>query len=218
MPTFFVYCLNCFYIPCFFVATLLFGLFCPLVFLVVKLKTGVQKDEIIRKLIHYYGSFLLFIAWPLIRVKRRGVNNLPKKSPCVVIVNHRSTVDMFFGSLFTPFNTTVFVRSWPFKIPGFKKGYVLISEIGILAYLSGNDVFIADRLGLIQPGELAKRANSFLKIFYPKNVLRTIEDDLKEVNSAHLPVYSVWGTNNPPEKSGVFLQKDSLLIQKTHYK
>ncbi len=73
-------------------------------------------DDAMRCSNRLYGSFLVRLSWPIIRIKCEGMENISGNLPCVVIVNHRSTADIFLSAIFTPGNTAVFVRSWPFKI------------------------------------------------------------------------------------------------------
>lgn len=75
-------------------------------------------DDAMRIHNQIYGRFLVRMSFPIIRVARKGLENVPPQKPYVLVFNHRSYTDIFFCTLFPAFNIAVFIRSWPFKIPG----------------------------------------------------------------------------------------------------
>ena len=154
-----LYPLNGFYILYLLTGTALFGCSLPFFFLGFKVFKGGRLDEALRNYIYHYGTFITRISWPLLRVKRYGEENIPKCKSCVIVVNHRSTADIFLAPLHTTRNTVVFLRSWPFKIWIFKwfmkgAGYVDIERTPLNEFNKTRGV------------ELAKEGASFL--FYPE--------------------------------------------------
>lgn len=94
----------------------LFGLFVPIyVMAFCGLKQG-RFDDAVRTLIGVYGRFLIRASWPLIKTEVTGTENLPDKGPVVLILNHRSFIDIFFTALVASPNTAVVVRDWPFGL------------------------------------------------------------------------------------------------------
>ena len=94
----------------------------------------------------------------MLRVKRLGEENIPKGKPCVIVVNHRSTADIFLAPLYTTKNTIVFVRSWPFKIWMFKwfmkgAGYVDIERTPLNEFnkIKGKDLAAGGAAFLFYP-------------------------------------------------------------------
>lgn len=112
-----VYFLNGIYIAYVMLATFFYYLLAfPLIILTFMVFQNRRLDEAMRCSNRLYGSLLVRISWPLIRIKCEGREHINDNLPCVVIVNHRSTADIFLSAYFTPGNTVVFVRSWPFKL------------------------------------------------------------------------------------------------------
>lgn len=112
----FYHLLTCFFVLYILLLTIVFVFVLPLI-LLVSILTGKRRlDDATRLFIYSYSAFIVKVSWPVLRIDRVGAANIPKDSPCVVVVNHRSTVDVFLGSLFTTCNTTIFVRSWPFRL------------------------------------------------------------------------------------------------------
>lgn len=112
-----VYVLNVVYLSYIVLATGFYYLFIfPLVILTLMVFQDRRLDNAMRCSNRLFGSLLVRISWPLIRIKCEGKENITSNLPCVVIVNHRSTADIFLSAFFTPGNTVVFVRSWPFKL------------------------------------------------------------------------------------------------------
>ncbi len=64
-----------------------------------------------------YGVFLSRILWPVARVSRSGVENIPSAGPVMVVYNHRSAADPLFTPLALPANVAMLVRAWPFRLP-----------------------------------------------------------------------------------------------------
>ena len=156
---FLLYPLNGFYILYLLLGTALFSVTIPFLFLTFKLNKGGNIDEFLRNFIYLYGTFVTKISWPILRVRRFGEENIPEDKPCVIVVNHRSTADIFLAPLHTTRNTVVFVRSWPFRIWIFKwfmkgAGYVDIERTPLNEFYEKRGV------------ELAKEGASFL--FYPE--------------------------------------------------
>ena len=128
-----LYPLNVIYLLYLLTGTALFALYIPFFFLSFKFLKKGRLDEALRNYIYRYGTFITRISWPLLRIKRCGEENIPKNKSCVIVVNHRSTVDIFLAPHHTTKNTVVFLRSWPFKIWIFKwfmkgAGYVDIEK------------------------------------------------------------------------------------------
>ena len=112
-----VYVLNGLYLSYIALATVFYYLFAfPLIILTFMVFQNRRLDNAMRCSNQLYGSLLVRISWPLIRIKCEGRENISDNLPCVLIVNHRSTADIFLSAFFTPGNTVVFVRSWPFKL------------------------------------------------------------------------------------------------------
>lgn len=136
---FFLYILNLFYVIYLLLASTFFLLLLPFFIVGFSLRKIYGADAF-RIYNHFYGVFLIKISWPILRINREGLCNLSDNSSYVVVVNHRSTLDIFFASLFTPANTTIFVRSWPFRIWLFKwfmrsAGYIDIENTALKVFL-----------------------------------------------------------------------------------
>lgn len=131
-----LYPLNGIYILYLLTGTTLFACILPIFFIAYNIFRGGTLDEAFRYCNYLYGTFLIKISWPVLRVKRLGAENIPVDKACVIVVNHRSTADIFLAPLHTTKNTIVFVRSWPFKIIIFKwfmkgAGYVDIERTSL---------------------------------------------------------------------------------------
>ncbi len=124
---------------------LLSGLFVAVYPLILLHLTQIKKfraDDAIRFTNRLYGFFLVKCSWPLVRIRCTGAENMPRNGSAVIVANHRSTSDMFFSPFFTTPNTTVFVRSWPFRILGLgwfmrRAGYLDMEKSDINHFLAG---------------------------------------------------------------------------------
>ncbi len=76
-----------------------------------------RVDEALRLHNAYYGTYMVRMFWPLIRVRRSGREHVPVDGPAMVVTNHRSPFDIFFFGLVGKPNMTVLIRSWPFRMP-----------------------------------------------------------------------------------------------------
>ncbi len=132
------------------VATALYGLMTPFIVVGYRLICKGRIDDALRFFNRLYGHYLVRSSWPLLKIAASGRENMPRDTACVVVVNHRSTADIFFAPFFTPSNTVVFVRSWPFKLwvlSWFMKraGYVDIEKTDIRAFVAGRGKELRDR-------------------------------------------------------------------------
>jgi len=96
-------------------------------------------DGALRRVIFLYGCFTLAIFWPYIRSELSGRENQPKEGPVVYVVNHRSAADAYFSAAYALWQTIMFVRTWPFKIPVYGtfmklSGYVDVEKISIFEF------------------------------------------------------------------------------------
>ena len=65
----------------------------------------------------YYGVFMVTLFWPIIRIRREGMQHFTTNGPVMMVTNHRSVFDIFFFALLERPNVAVLVRSWPFRLP-----------------------------------------------------------------------------------------------------
>ena len=155
-----VYVLNGIYLSYIVLATIFYYLFAfPLIILIFMVFQNRRLDNAMRCSNQLYGSLLVRISWPLIRITCEGMGNISDNLPCVLIVNHRSTADIFLSAFFTPGNTVVFVRSWPFRlwlIGWFMRraGYIDVEKMSPVTFFKE------------EGRELFERGVSFL--FYPE--------------------------------------------------
>ena len=124
------------------VLTIIYLAVLPLMFV----KTIILKNESVKDLFrqynHLYGRYLIRLSWPLIRLEISGSHHIAENQPGVIVVNHRSSLDIFFCAFCTPQNVAVFVRSWPFKIWFLnwfmrKAGYLDIEKSSFPVFLDG---------------------------------------------------------------------------------
>lgn len=89
-----------------------FGVYLPFF---LALKKG-RLDDAFRIHNWAYGQFTVRASWPYIRASVRGAENIPARGPYVIVLNHRSSLDIFFSSLVPVPNQLVIVRSWVFRL------------------------------------------------------------------------------------------------------
>jgi 1-acyl-sn-glycerol-3-phosphate acyltransferase len=80
------------------------------------LKKKGRVDDFFRIHNWMYGRFLVKGSWPYIRHKVIGEENVPKEGPYIIVLNHRSFLDIFFSALSPVPNQMVIVRNWVFKL------------------------------------------------------------------------------------------------------
>jgi 1-acyl-sn-glycerol-3-phosphate acyltransferase len=153
-----LYCLNALFLTYTGVLALLFGCGVPFFFLFARLFTRMRLDDAGRVLNWCFGRYMITLAWPFIRIERRGVQNVPAGVPCVAVANHRSFSDVFFCTLIPRPNIDVVVRAWPFRIP-------LLGRFMKLARYLDIESTPMDR-ALAFSRELAGRGVSF--VFFPE--------------------------------------------------
>jgi len=76
-----------------------------------------RLDDAMRVYIWCYGRLICMLCWPMYRVGRCGLENVPPRGPLVLVSNHRSFADLFVCGLLPRANTIILVRKWPFKLP-----------------------------------------------------------------------------------------------------
>lgn len=153
------YCLSGLYLGYILLLSGIFLASYPFIVFYLAQKEKYRVDDAIRFTNRLYGFFLVKCSWPLVRIRCTGTENIPRNSSTVIVANHRSTSDMFFSPFFTTPNTTVFVRSWPFRIMGLgwfmrRAGYLDMEKSDINHFLAG------------EGAELFHRGVSFL--FFPE--------------------------------------------------
>ncbi len=131
-------------------ATALYGLMTPFIIIGHRLIYKGMIDDALRVFNRLYGRFLVRSSRPLLKIVSAGRENIPVGSACVIVVNHRSTADIFFAPFFTPSNTVVFVRSWPFRLwvlSWFMKraGYVDIEKTDVREFVAGHGKALRER-------------------------------------------------------------------------
>lgn len=108
--------LNIFYISYLILISIVFELFIPVTLLIFKLMKRGRLDDYFRMHNWLYGRYVVRASWPYLRVSVEGKKNIPPKGPYVIVLNHRSYLDIFFSALVPVANQLVIVRSWVFRL------------------------------------------------------------------------------------------------------
>lgn len=98
-----------------------------------------------------YGRFVVKASWPYIRIRIRGVENIPARPPYVFVFNHRSYLDIFFSAIVPAANQLVIVRSWVFRLKLFGWAmrlarYLNIDKVTIAEFRQTGKVYSARKV------------------------------------------------------------------------
>jgi 1-acyl-sn-glycerol-3-phosphate acyltransferase len=107
---------NTIYILYLAILSILFELSMPFYYLYFKLRKKGHRDDFFRIHNWMYGRMLVRWSWPYIRSQVKGAENIPEKGPYVIVLNHRSFLDIFFSALVPVPNQLVVVRNWVFHL------------------------------------------------------------------------------------------------------
>lgn len=115
MQSFFLTILNIVYIAYLIFISIIFELIVPIWYVIFKLRKLGQTDDFFRIHNWAYGRLLVKASWPYIRSQLIGAEKIPDGS-CVIVLNHRSFLDIFFSALVPIPNQMVVVRNWVFNL------------------------------------------------------------------------------------------------------
>ena len=116
MERFFRTILNFIYLTYLGIITLFYELALPFFLLFFLLFRKGNLDDAFRIHNWAYGNYLVKMSWPYIRYQIKGRQNIQKGTGYVIILNHRSSFDIFFSSLVPIANQLVIVRDWVYRI------------------------------------------------------------------------------------------------------
>jgi 1-acyl-sn-glycerol-3-phosphate acyltransferase len=116
MYKFFHTILNIVYLTWLTFVSILFELALPFFLLIFFLLRQGKLDDAFRIHNWAYGNYLVKLSWPYIRYSIKGRENIPADTSFVIVINHRSSFDIFFSSLVPIANQLVIVRDWVYRI------------------------------------------------------------------------------------------------------
>ena len=108
--------LNFVYLTYLTVITLVYELVMPFFVLGFLLLRKGKLDDAFRIHNWAYGNYLVKMSWPYIRFRIEGREHIDAGQSYVIILNHRSSFDIFFSSLVPIPNQLVIVRDWVYRI------------------------------------------------------------------------------------------------------
>lgn len=108
--------LNFVYLTWLGLISILYYLLLPLYLIVFFLLRKGKIDDAFRIHNWAYGNYLVKLSWPYIRYTIKGRENIIPKTSYVIVLNHRSSFDIFFSSLVPIANQLVIVRDWVYRI------------------------------------------------------------------------------------------------------
>ena len=112
-----VHCLATLYsLGCLLLVTLVFLPLFPLHHAWCRMARRMSRRAAARHLIWLYGRSCVLCIRPLTgeKIRMPGADDFP--SPCIVVSNHLSMLDVFFMSALPTSDIMVVVRSWPFRL------------------------------------------------------------------------------------------------------
>lgn len=108
--------LNIFYLTYLSLFSVLFYLMLPVYLILFFLLRKGKLDDAFRIHNWIYGNYLVKLSWPYIRYTIKGRENISPNTSFVIILNHRSSFDIFFSSLVPIANQIIIVRDWVYRI------------------------------------------------------------------------------------------------------
>jgi len=88
----------------------------PVLFLILKVATRWNAEQITRRLIWVYGRGWLATMLPFIRSELIARKQHKIKPPCIYVANHLSFFDIYCLAVLPSFNVSIAIRNWPFKM------------------------------------------------------------------------------------------------------
>ncbi len=150
--------LNIFYIPYLVLLSIVYEAFFPLFLAFFLLFRKGRFDDAFRVHNWIYGNVLVRMSWPFIRIHLTKAEALPRRKPCVFILNHRTYADIFFSAMIPEPNQLVTARSWVFDLKLF--GWAMrLAKYNKIEEMSARDLLAVGR-------KYAPRGVSFQ--FYPE--------------------------------------------------
>jgi 1-acyl-sn-glycerol-3-phosphate acyltransferase len=95
----FIVLLNLVYIPYLILISLLYECLMLLYLPLFMITRRGRIDDAFRHHNWMYGQYLVRLSWPIIRIRLKGRENMPKKRPLIFTLNHRTYADIFFSAM-----------------------------------------------------------------------------------------------------------------------
>ena len=164
-----------------------------------------------RRAISFYGSMVIRLPSPLIKVKYEDLSGSKPSGPYIVVCNHRASSDAFLMSVL-PFEAVQVVNTWPFKIP----------VLGFFAKLAG---YL--NINALSREEFFTRSNKLLKekvsiIFFPEGT-RSGDRKMGHFHSAAFRLFleskvpiiplCLSGNEEVPRKGSLLLRKSIVRVR-----
>lgn len=108
--------LDALYLTYLVIISIVYVLLTPFFILLYLVFKNGKIDDAFRVYNWSYGNLLVKLSWPFIRYEIHGAENIPQDQSMVIVLNHRSSFDIFFSSLVPVSNQLVIVRDWVYRI------------------------------------------------------------------------------------------------------
>lgn len=123
-----------------------------------------------RRAISFYGRVVLWLGFPLVRVRYENGRRDAGKGPFVFVCNHRSTSDPFLMAVL-PHECVQIVNIWPFRLPVLGPmarwaGYLSVKEMPAEQFLDKGVKLLADGVCLIAFPEGTRATSRQLGAFH----------------------------------------------------
>jgi 1-acyl-sn-glycerol-3-phosphate acyltransferase len=166
---------------------------------------------LVRRSISHYGSLVLKLGWPLVKV--RYVDHAPDESPPFIFVsNHRSASDAFLmGCL--PFELVQVLNNWPARLPvvgpvAWIAGYLKVRKMSPEAFIQKGTRLLTDGVCIVTFPEGTRSSSRSLGSFHGSAFRLALH------SGAPIVPLAITGTENIPKRGSVVLHPGRITVSK----
>jgi 1-acyl-sn-glycerol-3-phosphate acyltransferase len=166
---------------------------------------------LVRRSITHYGSLVLSLGWPLVKV--RYVDHAPNESaPFIFVSNHRSSSDAFLMALL-PFEVIQMLNNWPARLPvvgpvAWIAGYLKVRKLSPEIFMERGSQLLKDGVCIVAFPEGTRSGSRNMGSFHGSAFRLALH------SGAPIAPLAIEGNDNIPRRGSLVLHPGRITVSK----